>query len=419
MSIRKQVRHGGLIFASIPLVLLAGLVLVLASWGHANSPAAEAGTTPGMNLSGPANMLVGQTVELTVTTSPAPSGGVAGYNTEIFLPAGLDWVQRPACTAELVARHSGGQNPVLCTRAEGPQGQPRHVAGTGISPPLPAFDTPLTGLLEIDVRCDVAGTYKVDLTAAGAGASFGAVYFGTDLLPIDVTTIQQDLDADGDTTPDFTAVADSINITCQVPPPTNTPTDTPTHTPTFTPTFTPTPCLVDGATCTPTPTFTATATQAEATATPTATPLPEGASLTLTADKDEALAGEDVDVTATLVDEEGNPLVGVSCTFTIVEKPEGSSAELESDTAVTDDEGQATVTLAVGDVEGTIKVQADCGELSQVLAVEVVGEIGTGNLGSGGGMGGVSTSLWITLGVLLTAATLGLGGYGLRRYVRS
>lgn len=237
-------------FACLFVAAASAVALVLWAAGPWE-PAAEAGPpTPGMSLNGPASMHVGQTVELSVSAAPAPAAQVAGYNTEIFLPSGLSWVQRPACLTEVLGRTGGGQNPQLCTRATGPQGQARHVTGTSITPPLPPFDAPLTTLVEIDVRCNEAGSYKIDLTAAGAGASFGAVYFGTDLLPIDVAAISQDLDVDGDTTPEFTQVADSLNMTCieatvtsTVPP--STATFTPTHTPTHVPTPTETPEPVD------------------------------------------------------------------------------------------------------------------------------------------------------------------------------
>lgn len=205
----------------------------------------------GMALSGPATVHTGELFTLTVRADPAPARGVAGYNTEVVLPSGLHWLRRPACAAELAATVDGDR-PRLCARGLGPQGEARHVAGTGFVPPLPPFDEPLGDLVELDLECTVPGAYTVALTAAVAGASFGAVYFGTDLLPIDVATVPYALDLDGDTEPEFTDVTDTLSIVCtgdSVTPRTPTPTRTPTSTPS------PTPCPSNGC---PTPTRTPT-----------------------------------------------------------------------------------------------------------------------------------------------------------------
>jgi hypothetical protein len=246
------------------LSIVAVVVVLLMASGAARPDIAQAGDPPGMAISGPASVQIGQTFQINVTAAPAPSVGVAGYSTEIILPTGLKWQQRPACADEMVATHSGGSAPVVCIVATGPNGEIRHVAATGIIPPLPPLDTPVSALIEIDAQCNTLGSYKVALIGTGvapAGSAFGAAYFDTNNVPIGVTTISQDIDVDGDTDPDFVDVADGTVIDCVAAPP---PTDTPTTQP---PTSTPTPCVVDGATCTPTSTPTTTPTS-----TPTATP---------------------------------------------------------------------------------------------------------------------------------------------------
>jgi hypothetical protein len=98
----------------------------------------------------------------------------------------------------------------------------------------------------------------------------------------------------------------------------------------------------------------------------------------------------------------------VTCTFTIVSAPEGSDASLAEDSAMTDDQGGATVSLNVGSVPGSIEVQADCGGVaSQVLAVNVTeGVIGppTGESDMAG-----SIAMW---SILVTVAAVILGGLG-------
>ncbi len=247
--------------------------------------------TPAMSLSAASSVGTGETFTISVIAGPPPSVGVAGYATEVILPGGLEWMQRGNCTDELVATHSGGSPVVLCARAAGSYGQVRHVAGSAVAPPFPALDTPLTNLLEIDVQCNAPGGYKVALTARAGGAVFGAVYYGMDLLPIDVTTVPQDVDVDGDTEPEYTEVADSVVIECSGPtltptpcPPEGCPTATPTPTMKLTRTPTPTgehtPTSTPIATSTPRPTRTHTPTPTPCppegcpTATPTITPTP-------------------------------------------------------------------------------------------------------------------------------------------------
>ena len=98
--------------------------------------------------------------------------------------------------------------------------------------------------------CNTEGTHRISLGVQPSDPD-GALYSGEGGSEIFIRSEAQDVDTDGDTTADFTVVADTTTITCIAPP-----TDTPTPTPTPTPTTTPTP------TATPPP------------GTPTATPVP-------------------------------------------------------------------------------------------------------------------------------------------------
>jgi len=399
MSEGKHAIRARTIFV-LPLLALVAAALFL-TMEQSSPREAEAGG-PGMNLTAPVNVLVNQTFVVTVTGSPLPAA-YSGYSTEIVLPTGLKWIQRVDCYDEIgVTRLDNGQDPASCIRAAGPGGEPRHVVISAIvPPPQPA----LTGapLLSIDVRCNTAGSYKIALTAV-PDSSFGAVYFAPDTNPINVTTISQDIN--GDTTAEN--IADGQVVTCAVPtpaPPTNTPTATFTRTPTATPCppgEVPAPgggCAVPTATNTPSP---------------TPTPLPPGTEVVLSGPESSPPGGA-VDVTANVSDVDGNALPGVTCVFTIVEAPEGSEASLDTDSAVTDAEGNATVSLNVGDVAGPINVQADCGGVaSQVLAVEVLGGVTgppTGDSDSSAG----TVILWALMGTALAAGIAGLGFAGWKK----
>jgi hypothetical protein len=115
--------------------------------------------------------------------------------------------------------------------------------------------------------------------------------------------------------------------------------------------------------------------EAEEEPTPTATvpeetPPGEG-SVDVEVSDDNVEVGEEVDVTATVVDENGNPVVGEDCTFSIADQP-GDDASVEEGPVTTDENGQATTTLSAGSTPGTVQVEADCGDFgSQVLDVVV------------------------------------------------
>ncbi len=247
-------RTGALALSALLVATLAALALL--AWGRSDPGTVQAeGPSPGMSLDVVGSLSceggdtptvctadVNESFVLQVDANPAPSVGVSGIQTEVIF-GGLIWTQRPACGNEVLVT-SGGSPPLICTRSTGPIGQARHAIGTGVMPPLPAVDTPLGAMFELDVACPaVGGTYPITLTA-NPGAAFGAAYYDLTPAPIFVKTVDTD-------------IADVLTINCVAPPtdtptPTSTATNTPTHTPTET--LTPTPTLTHTPTLTPTPT---------------------------------------------------------------------------------------------------------------------------------------------------------------------
>jgi hypothetical protein len=80
-----------------------------------------------------------------------------------------------------------------------------------------------------------------------------------------------------------------------------------------------------------------------------------------------------VSVAASARDSSGAPLDGVECTFEIASQP-GDDASLNPVTATTNEDGVATTNLQVGSIAGAITIEATCGDVSDTLSVNVVGE---------------------------------------------
>lgn len=70
-------------------------------------------------------------------------------------------------------------------------------------------------------------------------------------------------------------------------------------------------------------------------------------------------AGQEVVVTATAVDTNGDAVAGAACTFSIAEQP-GTDASVEAGPFVTDGDGLVSTTLNAGSTEGDVVVQATC-----------------------------------------------------------
>jgi hypothetical protein len=119
--------------------------------------------------------------------------------------------------------------------------------------------------------------------------------------------------------------------------------------------------------------------------------------------------------TVTLLDDEGNPVVGKLITFVIEEQPGGAS--LTNVTDVTDGNGDATTTVITGSNPGKIVVaatfdQKKCRaelEIERLPVVEVLAAPKTGNAGliASGGKG--SETEYIALGSIVAIVVLSLG----------
>ena len=73
-------------------------------------------------------------------------------------------------------------------------------------------------------------------------------------------------------------------------------------------------------------------------------------------------------INATVVDEAGNAVSGLSCTFSVAQQP-GTDASVEQGPFTTDATGRVSTTLNAGSAAGTIVVEATCGELSAAVSV--------------------------------------------------
>ena len=90
---------------------------------------------------------------------------------------------------------------------------------------------------------------------------------------------------------------------------------------------------------------------------------PVAGSLVLGAGNATPGVGEDVTITASVLDQSGQPAAGAECTFSIAEQP-GDDASVETGPFTTDADGNVSTTLNAGRTAGTIVVEANCGELS-------------------------------------------------------
>jgi hypothetical protein len=115
--------------------------------------------------------------------------------------------------------------------------------------------------------------------------------------------------------------------------------------------------------------------------------------------------GGEVEVTATVLDETGDPVAGVECSFSIHAQP-GSDASVDPGPETTDAVGRATTTVSVGSTAGIVEVRADCDGISQVLSVEVILTAlpPTGASGDGSDRGSVVVSLIAILAAASAAA---------------
>jgi hypothetical protein len=127
-----------------------------------------------------------------------------------------------------------------------------------------------------------------------------------------------------------------------------------------------------------------------------------------------ALGGR-TSISATVVDEAGNAVSGLSCTFNVAQQP-GSDASVDHGPFTTDATGRVSTTLNAGSATGTIVVEAACGELSAAVSVVAGSAQGPAappaslpGTGAGGGSGGVGPVVWA---LIAAAALAGVSGFG-------
>lgn len=97
-------------------------------------------------------------------------------------------------------------------------------------------------------------------------------------------------------------------------------------------------------------------------------PPPAGSTVAMAAENLAPVVGGSVSVAATVVDPAGSPVEGAQCTFAIVSQP-GSDASVDAGPVTTNADGVATSALNVGSTEGTIVVEASCGDVSSQISV--------------------------------------------------
>ena len=141
--------------------------------------------------------------------------------------AGLKWIPRPNCrgpgpNGEVQVERQDGGPLALCktfsTILLG--GISQAVVSEIAAPPSEALNVTrgsTTTLVELDFICNTPGSHKLTLTAA-PDSPFGAVYASsTQLLPLFLKTVSQELDLNFDGVPEPHQVADTLAINCVEP----------------------------------------------------------------------------------------------------------------------------------------------------------------------------------------------------------
>lgn len=148
-------------------------------------------------------------------------------------------------------------------------------------------------------------------------------------------------------------------------------------------------------------------------------PPPVG-SLTAQSETTTPAAGDSIAVSATVRDQEGNPIEEADVTFTIISQP-GNDASLGglSKTVLSDANGVATVTLFTGSTPGRIVLGITAGEKTSQLTLEVGGapaapavpKTGGPPPEDDGGMPGWLIATFVGVGLLVAGSALGALGY--------
>ena len=144
-----------------------------------------------------------------------------------------------------------------------------------------------------------------------------------------------------------------------------------------------------------------------------ADPPPTGSVVLASTDTTPGLA-EEITISAGVQGQAGVATAGVACTFQITQQP-GDDATVDDGPLFTDGAGKVSTTLSSGTTEGSIVVEATCGDFSAqvtVIAGEVSGPPASlPNTGRRAEVDGASWAFWalmatevvITLGMLVFA----------------
>lgn len=138
---------------------------------------------------------------------------------------------------------------------------------------------------------------------------------------------------------------------------------------------------------------------------------PPGGSVVLAAADTTPGLGETVAIDATVQDEAGVPAAGVECTFSVAQQP-GNDASVDAGPFTTDAAGNVSTTLNTGSADGTIVVEAACGELSAQVSVVATAQAAEPpaslpETGTGAEAGGTGWAFWALIGA---GVVVGLGG---------
>ena len=141
-------------------------------------------------------------------------------------------------------------------------------------------------------------------------------------------------------------------------------------------------------------------------------PEPSGSVLLATASTAPDL-GEEITITAAVLDEQGSAVAGAICTFQIAQQP-GSDATVDGGPFVTNSAGNVSTTLYSGSTTGTVVVEAICDDLTAQVSMSVgapaappgsLPQTGTGAEASGSG--------WSFWALIAAGLAIGLGGLAL------
>jgi len=155
---------------------------------------------------------------------------------------------------------------------------------------------------------------------------------------------------------------------------------------------------------------------------------PPSGSVTVSADNTTVEVGDNVDITVTVRDVTGSPVVKRSCRLAIVSQP-GKDASVKPKNAKTNEEGVIEATVDVGSTPGFIVVRVTCGDVAGSVTVVATAKAETPATGqapesgielpsTGGGSGSGASGLGMRLGAGAAIVLLLVGAQAVRTYRR-